>query len=624
MLRCDVGYGPHGNRRLEIPFQPTDQSLHRMLRTGAEAVERDGGTVDDEAGHEVYTCNLTHVDARAKGGLLPSTQLVHCTDVGVLDNTSSRMTDSIMMPMRTSRTLVIAHTLLTSAILSAQPAIEWQKCLGGSSTEYLNALSKATNGGYLVAGWTTSSNGDVSGHHGGTFPPYDAWVVKLDATSTIEWQKCLGGTNEERANAIAGTSDGGCLMAGFSWSNDGDVTGNSGVDAWVVRLGPAGGLVAQYCLGGLSGDIGRAIQETPDGGFVLAGSTASSDGDLSGNHGNGDGWIVKLDADAVIQWQHCLGGSAYDALWSVQQTSDGGYVVAGHSYSNDGDVIGQHGGKDAWVLRLNSTGAIQWQNCMGGSGEDEFTTALETLDGGFILVGSTGSNDGDVTFLHADTLTDAWVVKLNAVGDLQWQRSLGGSSGDFANSVHQTSDGGYIIAGSTGSNDGDVSGLHEGSTGPSDAWVVKLDAVGALEWQKCLGGTYGETANAIEAVGDGRYVLAGGTMSNDGDVTGNHGAVDGWVVKLGPAEVGVEEEPKSLFTLTPNPTSSIITITMPASPSVQEMLLLDATGRTIMAKPTTSHAGYLTVDLAGQESGVYLVQLRFADGTRAVERVVKE
>ena len=113
-------------------------------------------------------------------------------------------------------------------------------------------------------------------------------------------------------------------------------------------------------------------------------------------------------------------------------------------------------------------------------------------------------------------------------------------------------------------------------------------------------------------------------MSNDGDVTGNHGAVDGWVVKLGPAEVGVEEEPKSLFTLTPNPTSSIITITMPASPSVQEMLLLDATGRTIMAKPTTSHAGYLTVDLAGQESGVYLVQLRFADGTRAVERVVKE
>lgn len=526
--------------------------------------------------------------------------------------------------MSTSRTLAITHTLLTTLILGAQPAIEWQKCLGGSSTEYLNALAKAANGGYFVAGWTTSNDGDASGHHGGTFPPYDAWVVKLDATSTIEWQKCLGGTNEERANAIAGTSDGGCLMAGFSWSNDGDVIGNSGVDAWVVKLDPAGALVAQHCLGGSSGDIGRAIQETPDGGFVLAGSTASNDGDLSGNHGNSDGWIAKLDADAVIQWQHCLGGSAYDALWSVQQTNDGGYVVAGHSYSNDGDVIGQHGSKDAWVLRLNSSGAIQWQKCMGGSGEDEFTTVLETLDGGFILVGSTGSNDGDVTLLHADTLTDAWVVKLNAAGDLQWQRSLGGSSGDFARSVRQTANGGYIVAGSTGSNDGDVSGLHEGSTGPSDAWVVKLDAAGALEWQKCLGGTYGETANAIEEVSAERYVLAGGTMSNDGDVTGNHGAVDGWVVKLGPAEVGVAEEPRPLFTLTPNPTSSIITVTLPRSPSVQELLLLDATGRTIIVQPTATHAGSLTVDLTGQESGMYLVQLRFADGTRAVERVVKE
>lgn len=113
-------------------------------------------------------------------------------------------------------------------------------------------------------------------------------------------------------------------------------------------------------------------------------------------------------------------------------------------------------------------------------------------------------------------------------------------------------------------------------------------------------------------------------MSNDGDVTGNHGAVDGWVVKLGPAEVGVAEEPRPLFTLTPNPTSSIITVTLPRSPSVQELLLLDATGRTIIVQPTATHAGSLTVDLTGQESGMYLVQLRFADGTRAVERVVKE
>lgn len=113
-------------------------------------------------------------------------------------------------------------------------------------------------------------------------------------------------------------------------------------------------------------------------------------------------------------------------------------------------------------------------------------------------------------------------------------------------------------------------------------------------------------------------------MSNDGDVTGNHGAVDGWVVKLGPAEVGVAEEPRPLFTLTPNPTSSILSVTLTGTPSVQEVLLLDATGRRIMAQPTATHVGSLTVDLTGQESGLYLVQLCFTDGTRSVERVVKE
>ncbi|NUQ14093.1 MAG: T9SS type A sorting domain-containing protein [Flavobacteriales bacterium] len=506
--------------------------------------------------------------------------------------------------------------------MSAQPAIEWQKCLGGTGTEFLYDLAKAADGGYYVAGGTTSYDGDVTGYHGGGIPPYpDIWVVKLDSTSTIEWQKCLGGTNEERAYAITGASDGGCLTVGYTWSNDGDVVGNHGSDAWVVRLDAAGGLVAQHFIGGAGGDVGRAIQGTSDGGFALAGSTSSNDGDFSGNHGGVDGWVAKLDADAAVQWQHCYGGSALDELWSVQQTNDGGYVVAGRTYSNDGDVSGHHGSMDAWVLKLDGAGTILWQKCMGGNGDDEFRSAQQTSDGGFILAGSTGSNDGDVIGYHGDN--DAWVVKLSANGDLQWQKSLGGSQGDGGNAVRQTTDGGFILTGGTTSNDGDVSGFHQGF-GVSDAWVVKLNDVGTLEWQKCLGGTSPESAHAIEETSAQHYVMAGYAWSNDGDVSGNHGGFDGWVVKLGLGEVGVVEEPRTPFTITPNPTRSTLTITLPRGPSVPEIVLMDATGRTVMTQPTATSTASLTLDLAGQESGMYLVQLRFADGTRAVERVVKE
>src|SRR5690606_33017833 len=164
-----------------------------------------------------------------------------------------------------------------------------------------------------------------------------------------------------------------------------------------------------------------------------------------------------------------------DAANSIQQTADGGYIAAGSSSSNDGDVTGNNGDDDFWILKLNTTGNIEWQKSMGGSANDRPYSIQQTEDGGYIVAGSSSSNNGDVSGNHGNT--DYWVVKLNTVGEITWQKSLGGSSLDIARSIRQTADGGYIVAGNSRSLDGDVTG----NNGEFDYWVVKLNSSGTIE-----------------------------------------------------------------------------------------------------------------------------------------------
>jgi hypothetical protein len=415
--------------------------------------------------------------------------------------------------------------ILIAAITFAQqaPAIEWQKCLGGTNADYALSIQQTADGGYIVAGWTASNNGDVSGNHGN----YDAWVVKLDSAGNMQWQKCLGGTSDDYAYSIQQTTDGGYIVAGYTASNNGDVSGNHGLyDYWVVKLDPAGTLQWQKCLGGTNDDQAYSIQQTADGGYMVAGVTASNNGDVSGNHGNYDAWVVKLDPAGNMQWQKCLGGTVAEYAYSIQQTADGGYIVAGFTESNDGDVSGNHGLYDYWVVKLDPAGTLQWQKCLGGTDYDQAYSIKQTADGGYIVAGITYSNNVDVSGNHG--INDVWVVKLDTSGNIQWQKCLGGTVAEYAFSIQQTADGGYMVAGNTSSNNGDVSGNH----GLNDAWVVKLDTSGNIQWQKCRGGTNYDQAQSIQQTADGGYIVAGYTQSNNGDVSGNHGLYDFWVVKL--------------------------------------------------------------------------------------------
>jgi hypothetical protein len=422
-------------------------------------------------------------------------------------------------------------------------AIQWQKTLGGSRADVAQSIQPTPDGGYIMAGNTSSQDGDVSGYHSGGYNCYlpcigpsicgllpDGLVVKLSSTGAVEWQKALGGTAAENLLAIQPTPDGGYITSGLTYSNDGDVKGYHGgteADAWIVKLSSSGAIQWQKVLGGSTGcDFANAILSTPDGGYVIVGHTDSHDGDVTSTAGERDVWIIKLSSSGAVLWQKTIGGSESDYAYSIQATPDGGYITAGYTYSNNGDVSGNHGDADAWIVKLSSTGAIEWQKALGGSGEEIARSVLPTPDGGYIVGACTKSNSGDVSGNHGDA--DAWVVKLSSSGAIQWQKALGGTNEDIARSIQLTADGGYIVAGSTMSNNGDVSGNHGGL----DAWLIKLSNNGTIQWQKTLGGTANDFVNSIQQTNDGSYVIAGQATSNNGDVSGSHGDADAWVIKL--------------------------------------------------------------------------------------------
>ena len=504
--------------------------------------------------------------------------------------------------------------LLTAAavIANAQnlPVLQAQKCLGGGSNDLAKIIQQTKDGGCIVAGYSFSNDGDVSGNHGNLYP--DCWIVKLSNRGAIQWQKCLGGSGDDEANSIQQTKDGGYIVAGFTLSNDGDVSGNHGFsDYWVVKLNSTGAIQWQKCLGGNSWERAQSVQQTADGGYIVAGNSNSNDGNVSGNHGTDDFWIVKLSNAGAIQWQKCLGGSDGETPYSIQQTTDGGYIVAGFTLSNDGDVSGNHGYFDYWIVKLNSAGAIQWQKCLGGTGVYDIAYSIQqTADEGYIVAGETSSNNGDVSGNHG--FGDYWVVKLTGAGIIQWQKCLGGSDCDKAYSIRQTTDGGYIVAGSTGSKDGDVSNKH----GRADYWVVKLTGAGVIEWQKCLGGNMNDNAYSIEQTTDGGYIVAGVSDSNNGDVYGNHGGDDYWLVKLSASGNLISQLPNnnssfiiqnSSFRISPNPVQSILRITGLSAIKNYELRIMNESGTVVLNAQVKNISSY-DIDVNRLAAGIYYLQ----------------
>ena len=471
-----------------------------------------------------------------------------------------------------TRKLLSLFFLLSALHAAAQPTLQWQRALGGSGYDEAESIVLAPKGGYIALGRVGSDDGDVVGNNGRN----DIWVVKLDESGNTEWSKAYGGMSDEYAHEIKATIDGGYVFVGATYSNDGDISQNKGYcNAWIVKIDSLGNIQWQKTYGGSMFDAAHSIFQTSDGGYIFTGSVTSNDGDIPGNlHGGDDFWIVKLSENGDMEWQKLLGGSNNDNGDAIKQTSDGGYIACGRAKSTDGDVTYNNGNMDCWVIKLNAAGDIEWQNTLGGTALDIGNDIVEVADG-YVVCGLAGSpNTGDVSG-HKGSL-DSWLLKLNKTGELQWQKCMGGSKEDYANGIVSTHDGNFVFTGSTRSIDGDITPHN----GVQLVWVVKFDPEGEIIWQKTFGGTYVERSFSIRQTPDLGYIFAGIAFSNDGDVVGHHGSADIWVVKLAPESTPVREvSAVTPLDITPNPAGPFITVNHPEGGYWQQITLYDLQGR---------------------------------------------
>lgn len=509
-----------------------------------------------------------------------------------------------------------SFVIIISTSLFAQPNLEWESNLGGSSNEEATYIQQTTDGGYIVAGNSVSNDGDVGGNHG-NIGKKDFWIVKLNTTGNLVWETNLGGFQEDYASSILQTTNGDYIVAGSSGSNDGDVGGNNGgLDYWVVKLDPNGNIIWENNFGGSNNDMANSIQITTDGGYIIAGQSHSNDGDVGGNNGGFDYWIVKLDANGILLWENNFGGSVNEYPNDIQQTTDGGFIVAGQTNSNNGDVGGQNGNGDFWIIKLDVSGNLEWETNLGGVLHDVPYSVLQTLDDGYIAVGGSWSNDGDVGGNNG--FDDIWIVKLDTNGNLIWESNLGGSDVDIAYSIQHTIDDGYIIAGESSSIDGDVGGNNNNSPGTPDYWVVKLDVNGNLVWENNFGGTHEDKAFFIQQTTNGGYIVAGYTYSNDGDVGENNGYKDYWIVKLD-ADLSVGDYLiDHNISLYPNPTATTFTIAN-FSEEINKVEILDLQGRVILS---TSEIHNNNVDVSKLQTAMYIVKI-YASTNVFTQQIIK-
>lgn len=509
---------------------------------------------------------------------------------------------------------ILYWILSLGAFGQSGPVIEWQRSLGGSGSEYARSVQGSDDGGYWIAGHTDSNDGDVTGSFGGN----DYWVVKVDAAGGIVWQKVLGGSATDVAQSIALTSDGGSIVAGYSHSTNGDVSGNHGIsDVWVVKLSADGIVQWKRCYGGSANDEAYTIALASDGGYIVAGTTLSSDGDITMNQGVFDFWLLKIDDSGELEWQRTYGGPGLEKAYSIGLTADGGYVMVGTSGANGGDVTGHHGDADYWVVKVDSVGTLQWQRCLGGSGYDQPRSVLQTSDGGYIIAGESSSSNGDVTDPRGST--DYWIVKLLSDGSLDWQRSLGGSVVDRAQSVLETDDGSYVVAGGAASVDGDVAN----NLGNGDSWLLKLASDGTIIWQASYGGSSSDLAYSICRSNEGSFVFAGFTNSTDGHVSGNQGAFDVWVVKLGSEPTSVHEiGTDPVFLISPNPASTDVAITFSSTPDdrVQLQLYNSAGQQVAILMDERRPAGIQTTNIQLGQFSAGTYKLILVVGGRVISR----
>ena len=353
----------------------------------------------------------------------------------------------------------------------------------------------------------------------------------------LNYIKSFGGSNDDEANDIINTSDGGFMVIGSSTSSDGLIQNKMGLESDIILMkfdsDKSIDWVKNY--GGSRDDRGQSVVEVSGIGYALLGYSMSNDGDASSNEGFHDNWVILIDSKGDIIWEKSYGFSGHDHAYNIIKTKDGNLFFNGFldvtasrglgSTKKVGKSI-KHGVGEFWCHKIDLGGNILWRKYFGGTNNDRSYDSVETSDGDFLIVGSSESKDIDISSPKGSY--DIWVIKLSSNGDLLWERSYGGSKYETANSIMQSADKKIHILGSTLSNDKNISF----QMGSSDFWLLTIDSDGNLLSEQTFGGSNFDKGKKIEIDSKDNLWLTGYSRSIDFDFSSNKGKNDAVLIQL--------------------------------------------------------------------------------------------
>jgi len=379
-------------------------------------------------------------------------------------------------------TVALFGLLMFWLVIPVGASSMWSQTYGGTEKDGALSLVQTSDGGYAMVGYTCSFGAGED----------DFWLIKTDEAGNMEWNRTYGGTGSDIAISLIETSDGGYALVGYTES-----FGAGSDDFWFVKTDSSGNMQWNRTYGGTKGDYAFSLVETADGGYTIAGYTRSY------GAGRDDFWLIHVDSSGNAEWNRTYGGWDDDGAIFLVQTSDGGYALVGmtESFGHGSDR------DDFWFVKTDSSGNMEWTQTYGGPNNEYGFCLVQTSDGGYAMAGC--------TYSFGAGSHDSWLVKTDAFGNMEWNQTYGGTDADGTTSLIQTADGGYILAGSTKSF----------GAGDFDWWLIKTDGAGNMQWNQTYGGSGTDIASSLVETSDGGYAIAGYTFSVGA------GNSDLWLVK---------------------------------------------------------------------------------------------
>lgn len=527
--------------------------------------------------------------------------------------------------------LIILLIIIITPSGSCAQEVLWEKSFGGKQSEYLLDVVPTADYGFLLAG---SSLSDKSGNKDNKGQgDLDYWLWKMSERGDIDWQKQLGGSGTDMLQAAAGTIDGGFILGGSSdskKSGDKMVDGFGGNDYWIIKLNAAGSEQWQHTIGGESQELLQVVIQTKDGGYLVAGSSSSSAqkseavsenlyAKTAEHYGNLDYWIVKLSRSGQLEWQKSFGGEYADVLKSAVQTPDGGYIVGGTSNSpiSGNKTVDTFGMNDYWILKLDKNGTIEWQEGFGGNKDDELSQILLTADNNYLLAGhSFSGTDGNKSKSNREG-SDLWLVKIDQNSTILWQETYHMGKQDFLMSIVENKDTTLLIGAHAKSEI--TLRQKQDKEGVNDYTIIKLKDDGEEIWRKSVGGSGEDILRKAVETRDGGYVLAGTSGSKvSGERNSSIGMNDFWVVKL--KDKDKLPPIKNIIEAIPNPANDYTNIIIGYDFEEGTASLYDLAGRQISSFPIYNRT--VPIALAGLPEGIYVVNIKTNMGNDSV-KVIK-